>query len=148
MISSMIRTARHGVGRRFLTTTPNQLVQLELDNGIARLTMQSPPVNALSLEMFQALSGAIHQAEADPSTQALVLQSGLPTIFSSGLDIMEMHNPETNRLVVFWKGFQQLFFDLYGSRLACIAGKVDVFALVCRALNNHRAHFCCGCHSH
>lgn len=34
---------------------------------------------------------------------------------------MEMHNPDEARLIEFWKSFQQLYFDLYGSRLACIA---------------------------
>ena len=34
---------------------------------------------------------------------------------------MEMHNPDEARLTEFWKSFQQLFLNLYGSRLACIA---------------------------
>jgi len=53
--------------------------------------------------------------------KALVLQSSNPSIFSAGLDIMELHNPKLDRLTEFWKSFQQLYLDLYGSRLACIA---------------------------
>lgn len=34
---------------------------------------------------------------------------------------MEMHQPDLDRLRSFWKSFQQLYFSLYGSRLACIA---------------------------
>lgn len=32
-----------------------------------------------------------------------------------------MHQPNLDRLAAFWTAFQQLYLDLYGSRLACIA---------------------------
>lgn len=32
-----------------------------------------------------------------------------------------MHKPDVKRLRAFWMSFQQLYLDLYGSRLACIA---------------------------
>ena len=53
--------------------------------------------------------------------QALVLQSAKPSVFSAGLDLTELHNPDHLRLRDFWGSFQQLYLDLYGSRLACIA---------------------------
>ena len=34
---------------------------------------------------------------------------------------MEMHQPDQKRLEDFWSSFQQVYIDLYGSRLACIA---------------------------
>jgi 3,2-trans-enoyl-CoA isomerase len=34
---------------------------------------------------------------------------------------MEMHKPDEKRLAEFWSSFQQVYLDLYGSRLACIA---------------------------
>lgn len=69
----------------------------------------------------QALSSSIKMAEKDRKVQAYILQSANPSIFSAGLDIMEMHKPDPTRLVDFWKSFQQLYLDLYGSRLAGIA---------------------------
>ncbi|GKY94117.1 hypothetical protein MPSEU_000377800 [Mayamaea pseudoterrestris] len=121
MISALFRVTRMAPRRTFVSSASDELVALDLDSSVAVLTMQSKPVNALSLEMFQALSKAIRDAEADQSIQALVLQSALPTIFSSGLDIMELHKPDPDRLVDFWKSFQGLYLDLYGSRLACVA---------------------------
>lgn len=59
--------------------------------------------------------------ESNEEIQALVLQSSSPTIFSAGLDLMEMHDPKPERLDAFWRSFQNLYFALYGSRLACIA---------------------------
>jgi 3,2-trans-enoyl-CoA isomerase len=70
---------------------------------------------------MQALSNAICTAQDDASIQSLILQSSNPKIFSAGLDLMELHNPSLERLVEFWSSFQQLYLDLYGSRLACIA---------------------------
>jgi len=69
----------------------------------------------------QALSKSIQKAEDDPKIQALVLKSIYPQIFSAGLDLREMHNPDLDRLNAFWSSFQNLYFSLYGSRLACIA---------------------------
>ena len=34
---------------------------------------------------------------------------------------MEMHQPDEGRLREFWSSFQQVYLDLYGSRLACVA---------------------------
>ena len=59
--------------------------------------------------------------EQDPKIQALILRSSIPTIFSAGLDLTELYKPDWDRLDAFWKSFQNLYFALYGSRLACIA---------------------------
>lgn len=74
-----------------------------------------------SLKRFQAISSSIKQAEADSLIHALVLKSAKPSVFSAGLDLMEMHKPDDGRLREFWTSFQQVYLDLYGSRLACIA---------------------------
>jgi len=42
-------------------------------------------------------------------------------IFSAGLDITEMHNPDPKRLGEFWSSVQQMYMDMYGSRLATVA---------------------------
>eukprot|EP00527_Entomoneis_sp_CCMP2396_P008269 CAMPEP_0198143136 /NCGR_PEP_ID=MMETSP1443-20131203/5863_1 /TAXON_ID=186043 /ORGANISM="Entomoneis sp., Strain CCMP2396" /LENGTH=299 /DNA_ID=CAMNT_0043806301 /DNA_START=46 /DNA_END=945 /DNA_ORIENTATION=+ len=105
------------------SSSSDELVATHVDDStnIATLTMQHGPVNSLSLEMLQALSTSIKTVEANPSVKALILQSSNKTIFSAGLDITEMHNPEMDRLKEFWNSFQQLYLDLYGSRLPCVA---------------------------
>ena len=72
-------------------------------------------------DRFQAISTAVRQVEADSTMQALVLQSARSSVFSAGLDLMEMHDPNEQRLRDFWSSFQQVYLDLYGSRLACVA---------------------------
>lgn len=73
------------------------------------------------LGRFQAISASIREAEADHAIQAMVLQSAKPAVFSAGLDLTEMYQPDPKRLREFWTAFQQVYLDLYGSRLACIA---------------------------
>jgi 3,2-trans-enoyl-CoA isomerase len=59
--------------------------------------------------------------EANEKVQAMILTSGLNSIFSAGLDLTELYSPDADRLPRFWESFQQVFLDLYGSRLATIA---------------------------
>jgi 3,2-trans-enoyl-CoA isomerase len=51
----------------------------------------------------------------------MVLCSSLETIFCAGLDLTELYKPDADRLPKFWESFQQVYIDLYGSRLATVA---------------------------
>jgi len=97
------------------------LTKVEEGNAVAKMILNRPSVNSLSLEMCQAISKSIKSIESDhPKVQALVLTSSNPSILSAGLDLTELYNPDPQRLPQFWNSFQQLFIDLYGSRLAVI----------------------------
>jgi len=67
------------------------------------------------------MSDAIQTAEANPRIEALILSSSSPKIFCAGLDLSELHQPDDDRLHKFWHAFQQLYLDLYGSRLSTFA---------------------------
>lgn len=98
------------------------LVLTNIDGKIATLSLNRPPVNSLSLEMCRAISSAIRDIEKDKTVQGMVLASSFPSTLSAGLDLNELYNPDSDRLTKFWSSFQQLFLDLYGCRLAVIAG--------------------------
>lgn len=66
----------------------NELVQLSKDNGIAVITINNPPVNALSPGVPEGIAGAIEQIDKDASIQAAVLIGG-GTTFVAGADIKE-----------------------------------------------------------
>ena len=42
-------------------------------------------------------------------------------VFCAGLDIMEMYNPQRDRLTEFWRMLQNVWINLYNTRLATVA---------------------------
>jgi 3-hydroxyacyl-CoA dehydrogenase len=66
----------------------SDLVQLAKDNDIAVITINNPPVNALSLGVPEGIAAAIQQIDKDDSVKAAVLIGGGKT-FVAGADIKE-----------------------------------------------------------
>jgi enoyl-CoA hydratase/carnithine racemase len=69
------------------------------DEGPVRvITLTRAPGNTLGLETLAALRAEVDRASGDPRVRAVVLASGLPKYFSSGLDLQEiMALPEDTR---------------------------------------------------
>jgi 3-hydroxyacyl-CoA dehydrogenase len=66
----------------------SDLVQLTKDNDIAIITINNPPVNALSPGVPEGIAEAIEQIDKDPTVKAAVL-IGSGTTFIAGADIKE-----------------------------------------------------------
>src|SRR3984957_2286120 len=66
----------------------SDLIQVTKDNGIAVITINNPPVNALSPGVPEGIAAAIEQIDKDASVQAAVLIGGGHT-FVAGADIKE-----------------------------------------------------------
>src|SRR5580693_1568826 len=66
----------------------SDLVQVTKDNGIAVITINNPPVNALSPGVPEGIAAAIEQIDKDDSVKAAVLIGGGKT-FVAGADIKE-----------------------------------------------------------
>jgi 3-hydroxyacyl-CoA dehydrogenase len=66
----------------------SDMVQLTKDNGVAVITINNPPVNALSPGVPEGIAAAIEQVDKDNSIQAAVLIGGGKT-FVAGADIKE-----------------------------------------------------------
>jgi len=69
-------------------TQINPVTDLTLDGDVAVVTLNSPPVNALSAAVRDGLHKAFQQADADPSAKAIVLICDGRT-FIAGADITE-----------------------------------------------------------
>lgn len=63
-------------------------VSVEIDQGVAKLTICNPPVNALSYVVRQGLLSALNDAEANDAVAAIVITSN-GRMFSAGADIRE-----------------------------------------------------------
>jgi|HubBroStandDraft_1064217.scaffolds.fasta_scaffold00022_8 3-hydroxyacyl-CoA dehydrogenase len=70
----------------------NPVTDLTIDGEIAVLTLNSPPVNALSAAVRDGLKAGVEAAIADPAVQAIVLICGGKT-FIAGADISEFGKP-------------------------------------------------------
>src|SRR6266481_4712127 len=81
----------------------SNLVQLTKDKDIAIITINNPPVNALSPGVPEGISDAIAQIGKDPSVKAAVL-IGSGSTFVAGADIKEfgkITSGQTQRSVAF-----------------------------------------------
>ena len=61
--------------------------------------------------------------------RGLILASDVKGIFSAGLDITTMYQPDVPRLREFWRTLQELWIKLYGSQMVTVAA-IDVSMLV------------------
>jgi len=64
-------------------------VQIKVQDGLMTITLNSPPVNALSTAVLQALDRACDQVEKDASIRAVVITGAGPA-FSAGADVREI----------------------------------------------------------
>jgi 3-hydroxyacyl-CoA dehydrogenase len=64
-------------------------VNYRLDEGVAVIAIDNPPVNALSLAVRTALMESLERAAADPAVQAIVV-TGAAGSFAAGADIKEV----------------------------------------------------------
>ena len=74
------------------------------------LRLANPPVNVLDTKTITALRAAL--SSPANATNALVL-AGAEGIFSAGLDIREMYQPEDERFRAYFANVQALFFELF-----------------------------------
>ncbi|XP_038206227.1 enoyl-CoA delta isomerase 1, mitochondrial-like [Zerene cesonia] len=91
------------------------LSNLSVDNeGVAILTLNRPPVNSLNLELLQEIDKILDEA-AQNKFKALIFTSATPTVFTAGLDLMEMNKPDLKRAALFWSTFQEVWLKIFES---------------------------------
>jgi len=64
-------------------------LNLETANAVATITLNHPPVNALSLAMLRELDAALIELERDESVRVVVITGGAAKQFSAGADFQE-----------------------------------------------------------
>jgi len=64
-----------------------ELVQYRVVEGVAQITMNRAPVNAINHQLAREVIDAYKRAKEDSSARAVILTSALPEVFSAGLDL-------------------------------------------------------------
>ncbi|TYZ64348.1 hypothetical protein PybrP1_012317 [[Pythium] brassicae (nom. inval.)] len=103
------------------STAAEPLVLVEKVGSYAVVRMNRPPVNSLNTALIQELDNTIKTLEQDKSVRGMILASSSQKVFSAGLDILEMYQPQPAQLTKFWASLQDLFLRLYTTRLASVA---------------------------
>jgi enoyl-CoA hydratase len=81
--------------------------------GIARITLNRPPVNALSLDTVRAVVAALRRAAADHEARAVVLTSAVPRRFCAGLDLGLLLGKSSEQIR---ESLQALYVDLHDAQ--------------------------------
>ena len=63
-----------------------ELVRYAVKDAVAEIVLDRAPVNALSLELIDALLGRLDEARRDPAVRAVILSSA-HKVFCAGLDL-------------------------------------------------------------
>lgn len=66
-----------------------EFVAVEKAGGIATLTLNRPPVNAMTIRFYDEITRAFEAAGGDRSVRCIVLKSASDRAFSAGLDLKE-----------------------------------------------------------
>lgn len=74
------------------------MIQYEVEAAIARITLASPPVNALTIPMLDALLEALRRAKDDSDVRAVILQSASPRYFCAGLDLAALQGASADHV--------------------------------------------------
>ena len=69
-----------------------KMVEYRVDNGIALLELNRPPVNSYTHELLRELDDALIQARFDEAVHALILTGKADKFFSAGADINMLAN--------------------------------------------------------
>ena len=88
---------------------------------MATVTLNRPPVNSFNIAFTGELTRALKEIEKSEKVDALILKSKNPNIFSSGLDLHDLFAQPRSHLELFWQCVQDLWLQLYSSRLPTIA---------------------------
>jgi enoyl-CoA hydratase/carnithine racemase len=85
-------------------------VSYEASDGIARIALNRPPVNALSLDAIRAIVAGLRRAAVDHDVRAVVLTSAVARRFCAGLDLRLLLDKSSEQVR---EVLQALYVDLY-----------------------------------
>jgi len=85
-----------------------EVVAVDIDQAVATLRLNRPPMNALNSALQDELASAAAQVDADPQVRAVVLYGG-EKLFAAGADIKEMADVSYARMAADSRHLQSSF---------------------------------------
>ncbi|KAK7195331.1 Enoyl-CoA hydratase/isomerase family [Novymonas esmeraldas] len=91
------------------------------EDGITTLQLARPSVNSLSVAFLGEINACLQHLSTAPATKAVILSSAMPGVFSAGLDLSEVYNPEREQLEALWYALQDMWIHLNSFPLPIVA---------------------------
>ena len=88
---------------------------------VATVSLNHPPVNSLNIPFTIELTKILREIEDSGDIKAVIFESSLPKVFSAGLDLNELYNKPRKHMELFWRSFQDLWFQVYSSKLVTLS---------------------------
>jgi enoyl-CoA hydratase/carnithine racemase len=85
-----------------------EFVRVEIEEAIAVIRLDRPPMNALNAQVQSEIADAAAQVSADPDVRAVVLYGGAK-VFAAGADIKEMTDASYGRMAADTRRLQDSF---------------------------------------
>ena len=112
-------------------------INISFKDDYAVMEFNRPKANAINEPMVHEMREAFAKLASSESVQGVIL-TGQGTIFSAGLDVVELYGYDETEIDNFWQSFQRLLLDMAGfpkPLVAAINGHAPaggcVFALCC-----------------
>ena len=106
---------------RHLCASGSAAASPELDNvslemaggGVAVLSLDRPPVNSFSAALGRDLVAALEQCASDDAVKACVIRSANPKVWSGGLDLSVVFEPDKAEFMELWSAFEAATLAVY-----------------------------------
>ena len=87
------------------------LIEKQNKDDYVILTMQRPKVNALNHELVQEIRNSFQEIENNESERGVIL-TGMPGVFSAGLDLIELFDYDEQEIRDFFIAFGSMYIEL------------------------------------
>jgi len=88
-----------------------EFLKIEKKKNYVIVQMQRGKVNALNLQMVEEIRSTFKALDADDSVGGVIL-TGIPNIFSAGLDLIELYEYDRDKMSEFFIAFGSMYVEL------------------------------------
>jgi cyclohexa-1,5-dienecarbonyl-CoA hydratase len=98
-------------------------IRFDVSDGVARLTLNKPPLNVLNIAMMGEINAALEEVGDDPSVKLLVFEAAEGSkAFSAGVDVLEHTADKVEEMIEVFHRIFRLLDELEVPTVAIVGG--------------------------